>query len=61
MTDTLRQVTDHLKSSGDALIALVGGLEQAHLELGDGRVDRFAMIAARHADSRRQEIQENLG
>ncbi|HET7015268.1 MAG TPA: DinB family protein [Streptosporangiaceae bacterium] len=58
---TQAQVTDHLKSSGDVLITLVGGLEQAQLELGDGRVDRFAMIAARHADSHREEIQENLG
>jgi hypothetical protein len=54
-------VTEHLKSSGDTLIALVSGLEPDQLELGDGRVDRFAMIAARHADNHRQEIEEQLG
>ena len=57
---TQAQVAEHLKSSGDTLIALVGGLEPAQLELGEGRVARFAMIAARHADSHRQEIEEQL-
>ncbi len=57
---TPTQVTDHLKSSGDTLIALVGGLDAAQLELGEGRVARFAIIAARHADSHREEIQEQL-
>ena len=60
-TPSPAQVTDHLKSSGDALITLVSGLDAAQLELGDGRVARFAVIAARHADSHREEIQENLG
>lgn len=55
------QVIQHLKSSGDVLIALVSGLTAAQLEMGDGRVARFAMIAARHADSHREEIQEQLG
>src|SRR6185437_16629955 len=57
---TQAQVTEHLKGSGDALIALVSGLDAAQLELGEGRVGRFAMIAARHADSHREEIQEQL-
>jgi DinB superfamily len=57
---TPAQVTDHLKSAGDVLIALVSSLKPGQLELGDGRVGRFAMIAARHADSHREEIQENL-
>jgi hypothetical protein len=52
-------VTAHLKSSGDVLIALVSGLNAAQLELGDGRVARFAVIAARHADSHRQEIEDS--
>ena len=60
-TPTPAQVTEHLKSSGDALISLVNGLDAAQLELGDGRVARFAVIAARHADSHREEIQEQLG
>lgn len=55
-----RQVTDHLKSSGDALITLLSGLEPGQLELGDGRVGRFAQIAARHADSHRSEIEAVL-
>jgi hypothetical protein len=55
------QVTEHLKSSGDTLITLVSGLNAAQLDLGEGRVARFAMIAARHADSHRQEIEEQLG
>jgi hypothetical protein len=58
---TPAQVTGHLKSSGDALIALVSGLQAAQLELSEGRVARFAIIAARHADSHREEIQEQLG
>ena len=52
-----RQVTDHLKSSGDALITLISGLEPSQLELGGGRVSRFAEIAARHADAHRSEIE----
>jgi hypothetical protein len=60
-TPTPAQVTEHLKASGDALISLVNGLDAAQLELGDGRVARFAVIAARHADSHREEIQEQLG
>lgn len=55
-----RQVTDHLKSSGDALITLLNGLEPGQLELGGGRVIRFAQIAARHADSHRSEIEAAL-
>ena len=60
-TPTPAQVADHLKTSGDALISLVSGLNASQLELGEGRVARFAVIAARHADSHREEIQENLG
>jgi hypothetical protein len=59
-TPTPAQVTGHLKASGDALISLVNGLDAAQLELGEGRVARFAVIAARHADSHREEIQKNL-
>jgi hypothetical protein len=58
---TPAQVTDHLKSAGDVLISLVSSLKPAQLELGEGRVARFAFIAARHADSHREEIQEQLG
>lgn len=57
---TPASVTNHLQSSGDALIALVGGLEPDQLDLADGQVRRFAMIAARHADSHRDEIEAAL-
>lgn len=55
-----RQVTDHMKSSGDALITLISGLEPGQLELGGGQVGRFAQIAARHADVHRSEIEAAL-
>jgi hypothetical protein len=58
---TPAQVATHLKTSGDALISLIGNLEPAQLELGDGRVARFAVIAARHAESHRGEIEDALG
>jgi hypothetical protein len=58
---TPAQVADHLKSSGDALIALTGTLTPDQLELGEGRVARFLVIADRHADNHRTEIEEQLG
>jgi hypothetical protein len=57
---TPAQVTDHLKSSGDALIALASTLTTEQLELGEGRVARFLVIADRHADNHREEIQTQL-
>jgi hypothetical protein len=57
---TPEHVTGHLRASGDALIALVAGLAPAQLELGDGMIRRLAVIAARHADSHRDEIQASL-
>src|ERR1022692_228340 len=57
---TPAHVTGHLRSSGDALIALVAGLEPGQLDLGDGQVHRFAVIAPRHADSHRSEIEAAL-
>jgi hypothetical protein len=53
-------VVGHLRSSGDAMIALIAGLEPAQLDLGDGRVRRFALVAARHADNHRTEIEAAL-
>jgi hypothetical protein len=53
-------VTGHLRASGDVLIALVAGLEPDQLEVADGQVRRFAVIAARHADNHRTEIEESL-
>jgi DinB superfamily len=51
-------VTRHLHSSGDTLISLVASLDPEQLELGDGLVRRFAVIAARHADSHRAELEQ---
>lgn len=58
---TPTHVAGHLKASGDALIDLVKNLEPAQLAMGDGRVGRFAVIAARHADGHREEIEAALG
>lgn len=57
---TPAHVAGHLRSSGDALIALVAGLEPGQLEAGDGRLRRLATIAARHADDHRAEIEAGL-
>jgi hypothetical protein len=59
-TVTPAHVVSHLRSSGDALIALIAGLAPGQLDLDDGRVRRFAVIAARHADNHRAEIQAAL-
>src|SRR5215468_2691120 len=57
---TPASVAGHLRSSGDELIALIAGLEPAQLDLDGGRVRRFAVIAARHADGHRTEIESAL-
>jgi len=54
-------VTGHLQSSGDALIELIQGLSPEDLAIDDGRVELFAKIAARHADSHRSELEDALG
>jgi len=54
------QAADHLRVSGDVLIALVEGLDASQLDAGDGRVRRFAEIAALHADSHRADIEAAL-
>jgi DinB superfamily len=59
-TVTPAHVIGHLRSSGDALISLVAGLEPAQLDLDDGRVRRLAIIAARHADDHRTQIEQAL-
>jgi hypothetical protein len=57
---TAAHVVGHLRSSGDELITLVSRLQPEQLDLGDGLVRRLAVIAARHADSHRTEIEESL-
>ncbi|MGN6793760.1 MAG: DinB family protein [Streptosporangiaceae bacterium] len=54
---TRPQVAEHLRSSGDELIALINGLEAPQLDLDDGRIRRLATIAARHADGHRAEFE----
>ncbi len=51
---------DHLRRSGDAIVALVAGLGPGDLDAGNGRVRRFAEIAIRHADDHRSEIEAAL-
>jgi hypothetical protein len=58
---TPAEAIEHLRASGDALITLVGRLDQAQLALNDGQVARFAVIAARHARNHREEIEAALG
>jgi hypothetical protein len=54
---TRDQVANHLRSSGDALMDLLSGLDEAQLDLDDGRIRRLATIAARHADGHRTEFE----
>ena len=54
------RAVEHLRTSGDVLIGLVAGLDAAQLDEGDGRVRRFAQIAARHADNHRADIEAAL-
>jgi len=58
---TRDSVVGHLLHSGDAIVALVGSLGPGQLSAGDGRVARLAQIAARHADSHRDELEAALG
>jgi DinB superfamily len=51
---------EHLQRAGDAMIALIGGLAEADLDAGGGRVRRFAEIAARHPDNHRTDLEAAL-
>ena len=53
-------VIEHLRRSGTAISQLVAGCTAADLQAGDGRVERFAQIAIRHADNHRTEIETAL-
>lgn len=57
---TRPDAVDHLQRSGDAFIALVESLSPVQLSGGDGRIVRFAQIAARHADSHVAELDAAL-
>ena len=51
---------EHLRRSGAAISALVAGCTAEDLKAGDGRVERLAQIAIRHADDHRSEIEAAL-
>jgi hypothetical protein len=57
---TRAETVDHLQRSGDAFIDLVESLSLEQLSGGDGRIVRFAQIAARHADSHVAELDAAL-
>ncbi len=59
-TVTRAHVIGHLQSSGDAVISLIAGLEPDQLDLDGGRIRRLAVIAARHADIHRAELEQAL-
>jgi hypothetical protein len=58
---TRAEAAEHLRSSGAALAALIRDLAPSDLQRHNGRVRRFAEIAARHPDTHRSEIIEALG
>ncbi len=51
---------EHLRRSGTAISELVAGCTAADLQAGDGRIERFAQIAIRHADNHRTAIETAL-
>lgn len=57
---TRAEAIEHLRRSGTAMSQLVAGCTAADLQAGDGRVERFAQIAIRHADNHRTEIETAL-
>ena len=50
----------HLERSGAAMCELVASLSAADLAAGQGRAERLAQIAIRHADDHRAEIETAL-
>ena len=54
------EAASHLRRSGADISALIAGLSAAELKAGDGRVERLAQIALRHADDHRSEIETAL-
>ena len=55
------EAIDHLGRSGDALIALMAGLDTGQLDADDGRVRLFAQISIRHPDDHRADLEAALG
>jgi hypothetical protein len=56
ITVTPAEAVAHLRRSGAAISALVAGCTSGDLQAGDGRVERMAQIAIRHADDHRTEM-----
>jgi hypothetical protein len=54
-------VIQHLDRSGDQLIELISALRPDQLAIDNGRLERLAMIASRHADGHRSELEAALG
>ena len=57
---TNAEAVARLRRSGAAISELVSGCTAADLKAGDGRVERLAQIAARHADGHRAEMEAAL-
>jgi hypothetical protein len=57
---TRAETVEHLRRSGTAISKLVAGCSAADLQAGEGRVERLAQIAIRHADDHRTEIEAAL-
>ena|SRR5215831_3049987 len=57
---TPAEATEHLRRSGTAISQLVAGCTAGELQAGEGRVERLAQIAIRHADDHRAEIEAAL-
>jgi hypothetical protein len=60
MAVTRIEAVEHLRRSGAAMSALVADCSTEDLKAGDGRVERLAQIAIRHADDHRTEIEAAL-
>ena len=57
---TSAEAAEHLRRSGAAISQLVAGCSAEDLQAGEGRVERLAQIAIRHADDHRAEIEAAL-
>jgi hypothetical protein len=55
------EVAEHLRRSGGMFAETIRSLAPSDLERQNGRVRRFAEIAARHPDNHRSEIEAALG
>jgi hypothetical protein len=58
---TQAEAAGHLRRSGAEFVEIIRSLAPSDLERQNGRVRRFAEIAARHPDNHRSEIQAALG